>query len=217
MLEDLLSEAATALGHTGEHATRVGKLTCAHEARVLLGREGHVVLPVLRRAELRAGVRLHVVGVGRCPVHFIGILLRSIAFHTLMPRLIARIPPREERIVAQLLGQFLHVPIVVENAWVLRNSTRVLGRLRVLARGVSVGVRGKRVLVRVREAASIPVIELTTWAQRCNVVPLDVFHFEVWAGGVGRQEPCSIPLLLLMLLIEKQHLKHVLSVDQLVL
>ena len=217
MLEDLLSESATALRHTGKHAARVSKLTRAHEARVLLWRKSHVVT-VLGRTELWSTIGLHVVSVGWRPVHFIGILLRSKAFHSLMTWLVARISSREKRVITQLLRQLLHVAIVVENTWVLRSSTHVLRLLLlVLARGVSVGVWGKCLLVRMREAATVSVIEFATRAQSRNVVPLDVLHLEVWAAGVRRQESRSISLLLLVLLIEEQHLQHVLTMNQLVL
>ena len=69
----------------------------------------------------------------------------------------------------------------------------------------------------VRRESGISVKQLATGAQIGQVMTLDVFHFQVRAGGVGRKEPASISLLIFVLLIEEKHLEHVLSVDQLVL
>ena len=68
-----------------------------------------------------------------------------------------------------------------------------------------------------RREISVSVEELSAWAQSCEVVALDVLHFQVGAGSVWREKTTHILLLLTVLLVEDEHLEHVLSVNQLVL
>ena len=68
-----------------------------------------------------------------------------------------------------------------------------------------------------RREISVSVEELSARAQSCEVVALDILHLQVGAGSVRREKATRILLLLTVLLVEDEHLKHVLSVDQLVL
>ena len=51
-----------------------------------------------------------------------------------------------------------------------------------------------------------PVIELTTWAQSCKVVALNVLHLKIWARGVRWEKTTSLSLLFFMLFVEDEHL-----------
>ena len=72
-------------------------------------------------------------------------------------------------------------------------------------------------MVMVRRESGISVKQLTTRAKISQVMTMDVFHFQVRARGIGRKESAGISLLIFVLLIEKKHLEHVLTMDQFVL
>ena len=112
---------------------------------------------------------------------------------------------REERVVTKLLRQVLHVLIVVEVGLLLL----VLVNFRIVA--------ARSVIMRLlwREIG-VSIEELSTWAQSRKVVALDVFHLQVGAGSVRWEKSTHVLLLLSVLLVEDEHLEHVLSVDQLV-
>ena len=72
-------------------------------------------------------------------------------------------------------------------------------------------------MIVVRRESGISVKQLTTGTKISHVMTMDVFHFQVRARGIGRKESAGISLLIFVLLIEKKHLEHVLTMDQFVL
>ena len=113
----------------------------------------------------------------------------------------------EEGVVAKFPLQILNVGIVVEVTWLYL----------VLIRGLLILLMTIGVLRLLRrEVVRVAIVELTTRAQGSQVVSLNIFHLQVWAGSVGWKQTASISLLLFMLFVVQKHLEHVLAMNQLV-